>query len=264
MKRILTIFSLILAMPITAMQKPKSKILHNLGALGLNGFVGWSAFEFITDIKHKKLCPSDFEDLGVRYLKTPEFISHEGNENHQTKKSSYYHEKGYNMDEHAARWYDLIKTGATVPLYVAFINKKIGYGTFAETNINEGEYIGIYTGKVYHRQKLERMSRHQAKLTGAYSWTLPEPFIVDALKDGNELRFVNHNDEANVKSKYIPVDDKWYLVYVAAKPIAKDEQLLVNYGPNYWQDKTKPQILDQKHRFYHHKDLYKKYLEKYL
>ena len=70
----------LMAGPALGMEKPYKSYLKPilgklppLGAAGLYGFIGWSAYQFIKNPKHKKLYAEDFNALGVRYLKTSEF-----------------------------------------------------------------------------------------------------------------------------------------------------------------------------------------------
>lgn len=268
MKKLLLFFALIAGMPLCAMEQPHkptaTKLASKLPALGaasLYGFIGWTVYQFTQNPKHKKLYAKDFNALGVHYLTTSQFAQEPYILNQQIKESDYYYEKSHQCDERTAQWGQKIEDDQIAPLYVAFVNKDIGYGAFADSDIKEDEFIGTYTGKVYSRFDLKNVTKEEAKLLGLYAWAFPNYLIVDAYKQGNELRFANHSEKPNVKTKYVPVNDRWYLVYVASKPITKDEQLTVNYGPQYWTHKE-PQPMNEKYRFYRTKDFYKKHFEK--
>ena len=252
----------LMAGPALGMEKPYKSYLKPivgklpaLGAAGLYGFIGWSAYQFIKNPKHKKNYAEDFNALGVRYLKTPEFAQ-DHYLKQEVQESDYYNEKPQQFDQRTAQWGQKIKDGAIAPLYIACINKKIGNGAFADSDIKEGEFIGTYTGKIYDTFHMPY------KESALYGWALPNILGVDGYKQGNELRFVNHSYEPNVTIKYVPVNDQWHVVYIAKRPIVRNEQLLVNYGPNYWRAHGEPKPLNEKYRFYHARDFFKKYFEK--
>ncbi|MBP7854805.1 SET domain-containing protein-lysine N-methyltransferase, partial [Candidatus Babeliales bacterium] len=51
---------------------------------------------------------------------------------------------------------------------------------------------------------------------------------------GNELRFINHSNDPNTQCLDVLVDNVFYMIYIAIRDIAKDEELTVSYGSGYW------------------------------
>ena len=56
-------------------------------------------------------------------------------------------------------------------------------------------------------------------------------FSVDAMHQGNLLRFVNDADPLNLVTKK---DQGGNILYYAIRDIYPGEELFVDYGPNYW------------------------------
>lgn len=106
--------------------------------------------------------------------------------------------------------------------------------------------IGEYTGIVIEIHKSPELDK-------SYAWTVSSPeycrdqgkfFYVDAKKAGNFVRFINHSEYPNVKALTVYCQNQWHMIYIAARPIKKDEQLLVDYGAGYWHSKAcKPVML---------------------
>ena len=116
-------------------------------------------------------------------------------------------------------------------LYILYINDKVGYGLFANQNFGIGDFIREYCGTV--TSKREECSKYYC-----YDYFDDKSNIIIApRKTGNELQFANHSEYPNVDWKtIIGNDNKYHVIFVAIKNIEKDEQILVDYGENYWKD----------------------------
>lgn len=119
-----------------------------------------------------------------------------------------------------------------IPMSLRWINEHVGHGIFAEVDIPQHAFIGLYAGVVQDRDFVDNKD---------YAWAYPVETLqggkttIDALQKGNELRFVNDGKDPNCIVKYIiGRDGLWYVCYLASKNIQKGEQLLVSYGPAYW------------------------------
>lgn len=139
---------------------------------------------------------------------------------------------------------DAIVQGATAPVYIKRINKKVGRGLFAAENIKAGDVIGAYAGVVKSPRDACRSD---------YAWSLPlllgKPGTdpgkpgkgraelwpsLDGV-DGNYLRFVNHSpDGLNVRPYQLFHQGMWHVIYRATRDIPKDAQLLTSYGQGYF------------------------------
>ena len=117
-------------------------------------------------------------------------------------------------------------------MFMRWLGEEIGHGVFAEEDLPAGGFIGIYGGIVR-----ERAAVKDRDYTWAYPGLTPEGkrIVLDAAIKGNELRFVNDGRDPNcIMRCIIGKDGFWYVCYLAAKDIKKGEQLLISYGPNYW------------------------------
>jgi hypothetical protein len=139
--------------------------------------------------------------------------------------------RSHQLSKHRFTWKRL---PARAPVSIRFIDAKIGFGVFAERDLAEGELIGEYTGMV------------SSEITGndftylhsypALTWGEEELFlVVDALTMGNETRFLNHSDAggvSHIEDYYF--NGHWHILFKVTSPVAKGEQLFVDYGAGYW------------------------------
>lgn len=62
-------------------------------------------------------------------------------------------------------------------------------------------------------------------------------YFIDAEKYGNESRYVNHyknlSRRPNIRSQVVYDSSGWHLIYKVIHPIKKDEQILIDYGPDF-------------------------------
>lgn len=130
-----------------------------------------------------------------------------------------------------------IAQGYVAPMSIRFINDKIGYGTFAETDIAQDAIVGEYTGLLMEFKDVKDTKYTWDYLSGYDELGKNFMLSVDAAKYGNEMRFVNHDYQPNAVMKYIPQGGFWHVVYIASRPIKKGEQILTNYGERYWSGK---------------------------
>jgi len=171
-------------------------------------------FQYITDLKYDPIC-GGFPDFDESQL-TKE-------EKRNTKKYG-----------------KLIAQEYEAPWYMLYINEQIGYGVYADDDIEEGHLIGEYTGTVIETYKAKALDM-------SYAWTMVPPanysnrgdmFFIDAKKAGNFVRFINHSYYPNVKPLPVYSQGEWHMIYIAQRAIKKDEQLLVDYGAGYWTTKA--------------------------
>lgn len=126
-----------------------------------------------------------------------------------------------------------IRNGFVAPVTIKWIDDQIGYGVFADYDMPIDTYIGEYTGLV---RGLSRIKPDY----NAYCFHYPTKFfswkyrIIDALQEGNELRFLNHSDHPNLKPICLSDRCLLHLTFKTARPIAKDEELTFDYGHDFW------------------------------
>lgn len=124
-------------------------------------------------------------------------------------------------------------------VYIAKVSDQVGYGVFALGDIHPGQWLGEYTG-------LARACK-DSDCTNAYVFNYVHGAVIDASKRGNFSRFINHS-EHNPNARYMRllVDGVVHVILLAHEPIAKDEQILFDYGPDYWSTRQTPLELDSK------------------
>jgi hypothetical protein len=103
-----------------------------------------------------------------------------------------------------------------------------GWGVFASsTSIAEGSFIGEYAGMVHDSSK---WSNYYCTCRSLYARVLG----VDAKEYGCIGQCVNHSEHPNATFKQMIHREMLRVVIVTTAPIGIDEQILVNYGSNYW------------------------------
>lgn len=125
-----------------------------------------------------------------------------------------------------------------MPMSIRWIDNRVGHGVFAEDDLAEGGFVGIYGGEVRDRLLIGNKD---------YAWSYPAETLeggkisLNACMKGNELRFINDGQDPNCYAKFvIGLDNLWHACYLAAKDIKKGDQLLVSYGPAYWDTRKYP------------------------
>jgi uncharacterized protein len=115
----------------------------------------------------------------------------------------------------------------------------IGYGLFAEENLEAGSYVGEYTGVV------RKNDRRYFEPLNHYCFEYPVPdeigrsHVIDATS-GHLTRFINHSYKPNLKQIHVFFDGFYHLIFLAVNSIEKGTELTFNYGPNYWCLRGKP------------------------
>jgi hypothetical protein len=130
--------------------------------------------------------------------------------------------------------------GAYIPaVSVRWLGDNLGHGLFAEEPLEEGSYVGEYTGIV---RKNDR--RYFAPLNN-YCYEYPVPdyigrhFVIDAT-EGNLTRFINHSFHPNLQPVHVFYEGFYHLVFFALERIEKGIQLCYNYGHSYWYVRNPP------------------------
>jgi hypothetical protein len=118
-------------------------------------------------------------------------------------------------------------------LKIDYISEQIGYGVFAEQEFNQGDFIGEFCGTVTSNYD-ESSKNYNYKYFSAINEE--ENIFIAPRKTGNELQFVNHSNNPNVEWKTIVGNDnKYHVIMIAIKHIKKGDQILVDYGKEYWE-----------------------------
>ncbi|MEI6242317.1 MAG: SET domain-containing protein-lysine N-methyltransferase [Chlamydiota bacterium] len=125
-----------------------------------------------------------------------------------------------------------IREGFFIPATLQRVNSEIGFGLYSSLNVLEGGFIGTCTGVV--RKRNRKMRDNPYCFQYAFS-----DLSIDARDRGNLTRFINHSFSPNVELISVLTPPLFQMIYVAKKPIAKGEEILADYGKNYWKDLRK-------------------------
>ncbi|MCH9689646.1 MAG: SET domain-containing protein-lysine N-methyltransferase [Gammaproteobacteria bacterium] len=120
-----------------------------------------------------------------------------------------------------------------------YIHPMVGFGVFSRVDIKEGFLLGFYTGTQTHIREENQ----------SYSFSVknePLPTYVHALYSGNLTRFINHAPtttktrflSANIKADIHHLHGVPFITYKAKRDILTGEQLLVDYGPNFFNKRS--------------------------
>ena len=128
-------------------------------------------------------------------------------------------------------------------LELRYVHPHIGLGVFSRKSIPMGEIISLYSG-VKKQHDLSTYNYAFVKKNDCLN------LYLDARQQGNILRFVNHAPNppspphsakrqtkflhANVHSKVHTIQGIDVIIYSAIKDISPGEQLLVDYGSEYY------------------------------
>ena len=133
----------------------------------------------------------------------------------------------------------LLRSAVTVPLGVRDFGGIIRYGLITLVDLQEGDFIGEYTGIIQVSDGGLLREDHRG-YSSDYAWDYPD-FPVDwpdleisSENAGNALRYVNHSFEPNCRVEHTLLDGFWQLFFLADQDIPAGTQLLVNYGEEYW------------------------------
>lgn len=140
-------------------------------------------------------------------------------------------------DDWEAYYQELMLHGFLEKSLVKWISEEMGYGLFAECNLDKGAFIGEYTG--LFQPIIE---------PNAYCFEYPHRlfskrrFMIDAEKNGNLVRFINHSENPNLEPLWLYDRGILHLILIARYPILKGEEFFFDYGVDYWQFRTQKPI----------------------
>ncbi|HAZ15914.1 MAG TPA: SET domain-containing protein-lysine N-methyltransferase [Parachlamydiales bacterium] len=119
------------------------------------------------------------------------------------------------------------------PLFeIRWIDATIGYGVFAQEEIQPGRFVGEYTGFV--RKKRLFFYKSSNYCFGLETHMGFWGFVIDAEKGGNLTRFINHSDQPNLEPIGVFWKGSLHIILRSLKKIQKGEQLTYDYGADYW------------------------------
>lgn len=139
--------------------------------------------------------------------------------------------------ENGERFRAQIEGAVIAEASVRFCGDKIGYGLFAEEDVEEGAFVGEYTGLV------RKNNDHSLANGYLFRYPVADPigrdYTIDAIQ-GNLTRFINHSFTPNLDKKYAFVAGFYHAIFIANQPIKKGAQFSFDYGANYWYVRQAP------------------------
>lgn len=126
---------------------------------------------------------------------------------------------------------------------IRYLNEALGHGLFLEEMVEEGSYVGEYTGVV----RKNDLRRYFSPINNyCYEYPVPDDLgknhVIDATS-GSLTRFINHSFDPNLKPVYVFYEGFYHLIFLAIRRIEKGMQLCYDYGQNYWSIRTPPAAL---------------------
>lgn len=115
-----------------------------------------------------------------------------------------------------------------------------GNGLFSKVRIEPGDTIGHYTGEILNDEDIN----NEPYVNSDYIlWICRDHNIVGEGPLANYTRYINHSEEANGQ---IVVSTRWKTARMEAiKPISPGEEILIDYGPSYWEAKEYNQTMPE-------------------
>lgn len=154
--------------------------------------------------------------------------------------SPYYQANHPEFEALTARYGDRLRQGWKAPLAVREAGPGLGLGLFAEEDLKDGDLIGEYSGVVQESTDAPPDELVDGHYLSDYAWNYPDElpdgteFEINALKEGNELRFANHSARPNMAVDHTLVDGLFVTFFRMTQNVPSGTQLTVDYGEEYW------------------------------
>lgn len=130
--------------------------------------------------------------------------------------------------ELTAKYKQSLFNAAIPPVYVKWIDPIFEYGLFADVDLPQGAYVGEYVGQVKRLFRRERDSNPYCFQYPTKWWSF-HYYAIDASREGNEMRFINHSNSPNLRPICLVDQNLLHMVFIANQAIPKDTQLTFNY-----------------------------------
>lgn len=100
-----------------------------------------------------------------------------------------------------------------------------GLGLFTKNALKKGQYIDEYIGELIRYTDPEDNT--------AYNFTYTEDYTMNAAKQGNKTRYLNHSKTPNLECKQLFVNGETRLTFYAQKDIQAQSELFYCYSKSY-------------------------------
>jgi SET domain-containing protein len=154
--------------------------------------------------------------------------------------SSYYEANRDEFEALTLRYGEALRQGCRPALEVRDAGAGVGRGLFSLQDLAVGDLVGEYAGVIQTAVDAPPEEKVDGHYLSDYAWNYPDElpdgteFEVNALREGNELRFANHSARPNLAVDHTLVDGLFVTFFRVLRPVARGEQLTVDYGEEYW------------------------------
>ena len=156
------------------------------------------------------------------------------------KTSPYYLENCEEFDHLTALYGPSILNTSLADVSIRLVGPEVGYGLFAESDLAAGAFVGEYTGVIQTGREAYPDESDGKGYETDYTWDYPDAwyedvlFEINALKKGNELRYVNHSFEPNLVVEHTLLENRWVIFFITGQAVKAGTQFTVDYGEEYW------------------------------
>ena len=172
-----------------------------------------------------------FSDLGVRYSDELVFEKAKVKEKEVRawKKNREPHWKWM-----AACFEEERKNGMHPQVELKYRGSALHYGVFAKEDIGTHRYVGEYTG-VVRKRRLRMIYGNHYCVEYPVRFETYRKYVIDASKEGNFTRFINHSSAPNLEMRSgVFSDGVIHMIFLAKRLIRKGEELTLHYGKRFW------------------------------
>lgn len=190
-----------------------------------------------------------FTEMGLIYLERPrvEYPAHDACDR---SRSRYFRQHRAAFERALKRYGPFLEEAAIASLELRYLGRDIGYGLFARQALKRGAWIGEYTGVIRKAMPAHRHNMVDGHYLTDYAFTYPRPLPngtvleIDALREGNPLRFANHSFNPNASVDHLLFENRWVTFFRARRSIAAGEEIRIDYGMEYWTGGFRTLIVD--------------------
>lgn len=129
-----------------------------------------------------------------------------------------------------------IKENFHPKIEIRWISETLGYGVFAKEIILPKAFVGEYVGVVKKRSIFPNNNLYAMRYPTLF--LNKRDYYIDAEKMGNFTRFFNHSPDPNLEIESIYFSPFTRMIFTAKRKIESGEQLLFDYGDEYWKKKS--------------------------
>ncbi len=190
-----------------------------------------------------------FREMKLIYLEKPR-VEYARHDDYNRTRSRYYRMHRQSFERALKRYGRYLAEALIAPLELRYLGEEIGYGLFAREPLKRGAWIGEYTGVIRKAVAAKRHNMVDGHYLTDYAFTYPRPLPdgtvleVDALREGNPMRFANHSFKPNASVDHLLFDNRWVTFFRARRDIAAGEEIRINYGMDYWTGGFRTLVLD--------------------